>query len=671
MLKIYTIILICKMKAILKENIPKYIINSKLVEQFEDEIPVPDDYIPDNQISIIDETSFKKIMNILRFFMVEKLPKEIYDYVLTHKYVNIDDFKDFFHDELNVLKTVVKHRLFINAASIGSVNLLEYLDKNLMIKEGEWCGNEVCKQTNRICERYCLFAYGHAMKEASTCGPKNSKKYIECIKYLHANGYGWPENDMANASISFYGYMTSGAASHGHLDRLKFLHENGCSWNCRTCECAAGAGNLDCLKYARKNGCEWSNYECICAIKCDVFNWDNHKDIPGSLECLKYVIDNGSKYDLYTGNDALLMWCVICNRIDCLEYLHNRFVKDIKKVIKNDHTTYTEWGFSPWYNNLIGHAAENASYECLKFLFENNYPCDKSVFEKIARVNNDSEDKRRRIKQCLECIRDNVIPVKEWNESTMVIAASSGNFTQIQYLYNNDAPCPKNIIDHAAKSGIECVKYFEEKGFKKYATTNACANAAKNMDIECLKYLHENGYQWDEETIFSIISYRHYFNKDNEEDQEKIIEFLEYPLKNNCPWGKGYGTIFDKDYDNIWHKLVSDKKMIVFKYLYEQIKTTNYTQKYNNNCFWTYDIINYCMRNAIEILHYMCKNQCICDAGIEHSGTPCGKIPWPMENIYEQLRFADTDTLKLIHTYGCPFDMQKMLKKIEEVDAFW
>jgi len=38
---------------------------------------------------------------------------------------------------------------------------------------------------------------------------------------------------------------------------LKYLHENGCPWDERTCEWATHGGHLDMLKYARENGCPW------------------------------------------------------------------------------------------------------------------------------------------------------------------------------------------------------------------------------------------------------------------------------------------------------------------------------------------------------------------------------------------------------------------------------
>ena len=47
------------------------------------------------------------------------------------------------------------------------------------------------------------------------------------------------------------------AASGGHLEVLKYLHEKGCPWNKKTCMYAASGGHLEVLKYAIENGCRW------------------------------------------------------------------------------------------------------------------------------------------------------------------------------------------------------------------------------------------------------------------------------------------------------------------------------------------------------------------------------------------------------------------------------
>ena len=54
----------------------------------------------------------------------------------------------------------------------------------------------------------------------------------------------------------------SKAAQNGHLECLKYAHENGCPWNEMTCSKAAENGHLECLKYAHENGCPWDEETC-------------------------------------------------------------------------------------------------------------------------------------------------------------------------------------------------------------------------------------------------------------------------------------------------------------------------------------------------------------------------------------------------------------------------
>ena len=50
-------------------------------------------------------------------------------------------------------------------------------------------------------------------------------------------------------------YTCSNAAFYGHINCLKYAHENGCPWNKEIYSYAAQNGHLDYLKYARDNGC--------------------------------------------------------------------------------------------------------------------------------------------------------------------------------------------------------------------------------------------------------------------------------------------------------------------------------------------------------------------------------------------------------------------------------
>ncbi|KAK3277324.1 hypothetical protein CYMTET_14648 [Cymbomonas tetramitiformis] len=60
---------------------------------------------------------------------------------------------------------------------------------------------------------------------------------------------------------------TRAAASNGHLDCLRYAHENGCPWDVSVCSGAAFGGHLECLRYAHDHGCPWNVATCVAAAK--------------------------------------------------------------------------------------------------------------------------------------------------------------------------------------------------------------------------------------------------------------------------------------------------------------------------------------------------------------------------------------------------------------------
>ncbi|ATZ81203.1 ankyrin repeat domain-containing protein [Bodo saltans virus] len=101
------------------------------------------------------------------------------------------------------------------------------------------------------------------------CIDATENGHLECLKYAHENGCIWDE------------WTCACAARKGHLECLKYAHENGCPWDVMTCASAAQKGHLECLKYAHENGCPWNSYTCFRAA------------LNGNLECLKYAHENG------------------------------------------------------------------------------------------------------------------------------------------------------------------------------------------------------------------------------------------------------------------------------------------------------------------------------------------------------------------------------------------
>jgi hypothetical protein len=98
---------------------------------------------------------------------------------------------------------------------------------------------------------------------------------------------------------------TLNAATHGHLECLKYARENGCPLHERTSLIAAFKGQLDCLKYAHENGCPWNS------------DATSNSAAKGHLECLKYAHENGCPWDIGTTFIAAQY-----GHLDCLKYAH-------------------------------------------------------------------------------------------------------------------------------------------------------------------------------------------------------------------------------------------------------------------------------------------------------------------------------------------------------------
>jgi hypothetical protein len=117
--------------------------------------------------------------------------------------------------------------------------------------------------------------------------------HLECLKYAHENDCSWDK------------WICAYAAGNNYIECLKYAHENGCPWDEWTCLFAAKHNSLECLKYAHENGCPWDSYTCSYAAE------------GGHLECLKYAHINGCPWDEYT-----CMYAASRSHLECLKYAH-------------------------------------------------------------------------------------------------------------------------------------------------------------------------------------------------------------------------------------------------------------------------------------------------------------------------------------------------------------
>ncbi|GFH52444.1 ankyrin repeat domain-containing protein [Chaetoceros tenuissimus] len=262
--------------------------------------------------------------------------------------------------------------------------------------------------------------------------------HLDCLRYLHENGCEWDSHSCRTA------------AGNGHLHCLRYLHENGCEWDSNSCRTAAGNGHLHCLRYLHENGCEWDSNSCRTAAE------------GGHLDCLRYLHENGCEWDIKSCHYA-----ADGGHLDCLRYLHENGCE--------------------WDSWTIDYAAGNGHLDCLRYLHENG------------------------------C---------EWDSDTCFKAAGDGHLDCLRYLHENGCEWRRDSCYYATVGGhLDCLRYLHENGCE--WESESCAAAAGNGHLACLIYLHENGCEWNSDCYVEAAGGGH-------------LDCLRYLHENGCERGEGY-----------------------------------------------------------------------------------------------------------------------------------
>ena len=119
-----------------------------------------------------------------------------------------------------------------------------------------------------VSEDWFLWSY-----KSLTCSSEKSEKKKKIIIFNAAAFCGHLNilellREQSGTKEVLFSYDTCNlAARGGHLEVLKYLHENGCPWNEDTCWHAAEGGHLEVLKYAHEKGCPWDENTCSSAAE--------------------------------------------------------------------------------------------------------------------------------------------------------------------------------------------------------------------------------------------------------------------------------------------------------------------------------------------------------------------------------------------------------------------
>ena len=130
------------------------------------------------------------------------------------------------------------------------------------------------------------------------------------------------------------------AAQKGNLEMVKYCVANECHINELACVCAASEGHLECLKYLHEEAkAPWGSGTADLAAE------------NGHLHILEYLVER--EFDQY---DTLACWeAARYGNLDCLKYLH-------------------ETAKAPWNYWAVQVAHENKHPDCLQYLLDNDCP---------------------------------------------------------------------------------------------------------------------------------------------------------------------------------------------------------------------------------------------------------------------------------------------------------
>jgi hypothetical protein len=134
--------------------------------------------------------------------------------------------------------------------------------------------------------------------------------------------------------------VMNAAARQGNLDMVKYCVANKCPMDDYACAYAAKYGHLECLKYLHEEvKAPWDKSTAA---------WAAEK---GHLHILEYLVER--KYNNF--NKYVCLYAAGNGHLDCLKYLH-------------------ETAKAPWNSEAVRVAHENKHTECLQYLHDNDCP---------------------------------------------------------------------------------------------------------------------------------------------------------------------------------------------------------------------------------------------------------------------------------------------------------
>ena len=212
------------------------------------------------------------------------------------------------------------------------------------------------------------------IKRSSRKGELKEKPKVEEMSSISTLELAW-EHESLWSYLFLQTFFCWRVAETNKLELLKWVREEKkCKWDYRMIRTAASQGNLEMVKYCVANECPiyWracSDAEYACADAAgnghlEVLKY-LHEEVKapwdsstaawaaaiGHLHILEYLVER--KYNKYNESAC---WCAAkYGHLDCLKYLH-------------------ETAKAPWDSWAVRFAHENKHTECVQYLLDNNCP---------------------------------------------------------------------------------------------------------------------------------------------------------------------------------------------------------------------------------------------------------------------------------------------------------
>lgn len=249
--------------------------------------------------------------------------------------------------DLNIIKWLYMNScpydryIFRNAMESGNLNIMKWLLKNGFY----WDNNmqpyivEICRLDNMkwLLENICSWDYRAFI--VAVDGGNN----FHIVNWLLKNGCPWYEDiRYANNTVLYT------AASYSNLDNIKYLLENGLTWDKFTFDASVSSGILVNMKWFLKNGCSWSETTYTHAAECHyAISEDDELNLP------KWLLENGCPW-----GDGMFSAATEFGR-------SINIVPNMKWFLKN--------GFS-WDERATYYAEQSFDEAILEWLLENGCP---------------------------------------------------------------------------------------------------------------------------------------------------------------------------------------------------------------------------------------------------------------------------------------------------------